>query len=77
MNNKLEFPMAVLATGIAGFALVTAAYTVCKIINNQSSDDSEKGINVRHLRNKMEKYTYEKRILCYHHDLPVWLIKAI
>lgn len=76
MNNKLKLPATVLVTGIAGLALVTAAYTVCKVINNQSSEDSEKGIHVRHLRNKMEKYTYEKRILCYHQGLPVWLVKC-
>ena len=78
MNNRLKFPVTVLTKGIAGLALVTAACAVYKVINNRnrSEDDSEKGIHVRHLRNKMDKYTYEKRILCYHHGLPVWLVKC-
>ena len=73
MNNKLKLTI----TGFAGLVLAATTYSIYKAVKDSPSEENtEKRINVRHLKNKMGKYTYETKILCCYQDLPVWLVKC-
>lgn len=77
MNDKLKSAVVGLVVGGTGLAMVTAACAVYKAFKDSQQDEGErKHINVRHLRDKMEDYSYGKEFLFYHKGIPVWLVKC-
>lgn len=63
MPNTLKPTAIGLVVGGTGLAMVTAACAVYKAFKDSQPDEGErKHINVRHLRAKMEDYSYGKEL---------------